>query len=100
MDTEHFDRITRSLTHLGSRRRSLAVLLGSTFGVLGLVDPDDAEAGRGCTRPCGECGFCKKGKCTRKRGKKTCERGKCLEIPDGTPCSIGTCLVGQCAPAR
>ncbi len=98
MDANVFDSFARSLSLDRSRRQALAAALGGTLGLVGLMTPDDAEAARGCANPCGECGFCKKGKCTRKNGTKKCERGKCLERVEGTPCTGGFCLVGQCAP--
>jgi hypothetical protein len=98
MDTHWLDSLARSLTQPRSRRGLTAALVGS-LGLLGRVAPDVAAAGRGCKRPCGECGYCKKGRCRTKDGKKVCQRGRCKERPDGTPCTGGSCFVGSCFPA-
>ena len=99
MDAHRFDQFLRAFTTVRSRRDHARALLGFALGsAAGATLTNEVAAGRGCKTPCGECGFCKRGRCRKKNGKKRCEPGKCLEIPDGTPCSIGSCLVGQCAP--
>ena len=69
MDAHCLDSLARSLTQPWSRRGLTVALVGS-LGLLGRVAPD--AAGRGCTRPCAECGYCKKGRCRTKDGKKVC----------------------------
>ena len=93
MDADRFDTLARSLTAVGSRRRTLAAL-----GLLGLADPDEAAAAKTgkCKPTCGECEKCKKGDCDKKDGKKVCKKGKCQAKANGTPCSAGTCQGRRC----
>ena len=89
MDHQAFDGLTRSLTASltgSTTRRGITRLLGGLalggpLALLGL-----GEAGATCTKKCGPCKRCKKGKC---KGKK----------PDGTACTGGTCQRGVCIPA-
>ena len=97
MDAHWLDALARALTQTQSRRAAVATVMGLLGGV-GLVAPDGAQAGRGCKHPCGECSFCKRGKCRTSHGKKTCQRSRCREQPDGTLCTGGTCFVGSCFP--
>jgi len=81
MDHVRFDTLTRSLTSTskGSRRLTLATLLGSALGLLGVAHLDGAAA----KKPCPPCKKRKQGKCKKKR-------------PDGTACPGGTCQSGRC----
>ena len=99
MDADHFDALARSLTAVGSRRRTLVVALSAAVGLRGLVRPDHAAAAtfRKCKPKCGECEKCKKGKCDKKQGKKVCKPGKCTPKPNDTPCAgTGRCLNRTC----
>lgn len=82
MDAACFDRLARSLTTIGSRRRALTAVVSGALGVLSLAGPDDIEAKK--KKPCPSC---------RKRKKAKC-KGK---LPDGTPCGNGICSAGTCA---
>ena len=98
MDADRFDSLIRSLTTVGSRRRTLATVITGAIGLLGLAGADDAAAGKSgkCKPQCGECATCDKGKCKKKNGKKRCKKGKCKAKGNGTGCSIGTCQNGGC----
>ena len=98
MDADTFDSLSRPLTVMGSRRRSLMATLGVVLGALGLATSDDAEAAKSgkCTRSPGECETCKKGTCERQNGKKRCKAGKIQPKPFGTLCTGGTCQNGLC----
>ncbi len=98
MDADTFDSLSRSLTVMGSRRRSLMATLGVVLGALGLAASDDAKAAKSgkCKRQPGECETCKKGRCEKKNGKKRCKAGKIQPKPFGTPCPGGTCQNGLC----
>ena len=91
MDIARFDRLTRSLTETGSRRRALAAAVGGVLGLSGHVRPEDATASGKCKPKCDECQHCKKGK----NGKQ----GKCKSKPYGTVCSSGNCQGGRCLAA-
>lgn len=92
MDSGQFDSFTRSLITAGSRRRALATAFAGSLGLLGLTQPNDTEAGGKCKFACGECGFCRKGKCKKtNNGKKKCKAGKCFALSAGTPCTGGSC---------
>src|SRR5215218_2835516 len=100
MDPERFDRLARSLTAAGSRRRALAAALAASVGLLGRTLPEAAEAkatsGK-CKPQCGECQHCDKGTCRRKHGKKHCKKGKCKATGEGLPCANGgRCRAGSC----
>ena len=101
MDAHRFDRLARSLSTPNSRRHAVTAALGGTLSVLRLTDPDAAEAAKStkCKRQPGECETCKRGKCERKNGKKSCKAGKIKAKAFGTPCSGGgTCENGACIP--
>jgi hypothetical protein len=82
MDADLFDRLARSLTAAGSRRRALATFSAVLGGALGVSVVDETAAKKKCPP-------CKK----RKGGK--CKKKK----PDGAPCSGGTCQRGRCTTA-
>ncbi len=98
MDADRFETLMRSLSAVGSRRRSLRTTLGVVLGALGLAASDAADAAKSgtCKPPCGECQRCKKGDCDRKHGKKVCRKGRCKLQRFGTPCTGGTCQSGRC----
>ena len=99
MDATCFDAFTRSLSTTRSRRDALAALLGGSFGIFGLVHPDDAKAAKSgkCKPDCGPCATCAKGKCKKKNGKKKCKKGTCVPTPNDTICNgTGRCLNGTC----
>ena len=101
MDADRFDRLSRSLSTAGSRRRALAAALVSVLGLLRHAAPDDAAAAKSgkCKRSPGECEICKKGRCEKKNGKKRCKAGKIQPKPFGTPCPGGACQNGLCRSA-
>ncbi len=82
MDEIRFDRLARTLTTAGSRRRALAALSSGLALATGATSPHETEA----KKKCPPCKKPKKGKC---KGKK----------PDGTPCAGGTCQSGVCTRA-
>jgi hypothetical protein len=98
MDDIGFDRLTRSLTTPGSRRRTLATAFAGVLGVLGFAAVDEASAAKSpkCKRKPGECERCDRGTCKKKDGKKRCKAGKIKAKAFGTPCSIGSCQNGAC----
>jgi hypothetical protein len=91
MDAIRFDALTRACIAELSRRGTLAGVLAGTLAVLGLTDAQDADAAKSgkCKQKCGQCEFCKKGKCYNKDGKKRCKKGKCKPVEGGTPCTGG-----------
>ncbi len=84
MDDSRFDRLARTLTAAGSRRRALAVALGGVLGpVLSASFPEDAAARKKCP-PC----------------KKRTKQGKCKKKkPNGAACPGGTCQAAGAAAA-
>lgn len=85
MDAIRFDALTKTLIAEAIRRRTLAGVLAGALGALGRAVGEDADAAKSgrCKKKCGECKFCKKGKC------KPVERG--------TPCNGGD---GNCICSR
>jgi hypothetical protein len=102
MEPVQFDRLTRRLAIDYSRRRAVSAILGvGALGVLGFNQADDALARRACKPACGECQWCKKGKCKKSKRGKVCKKGKCLPRAAGASCSVGSCQQGVCvAPPR
>jgi len=87
MNTDAFETLTRSL--IGARpgsttRRGMTRLLGGLAlgGPLALLGWSQTEAK--CTKKCGPC--------------KRCKKGKCKPMPAGTTCTGGTCQGGDCVP--
>lgn len=78
MDPEHFDTFARSLPGVRSRRGLLATVWGIPLGATTLAEANAKK------KSCPPCKKRKKGKC-----RKT--------LPDGTPCTGGTCERGRCA---
>jgi hypothetical protein len=73
MDATRFDRWTRALSAMPSRRQTFAVLLG---GVALLRETDDSSAGSGCKNVGAKCKKkkdCCSGVCKGKKGKKKCK---------------------------
>lgn len=99
MNGIRFDALLKTWTAEANRRRTLAGMLAGAIAALGLADAQDADAARSgrCRKPCGQCQFCKKGKCRRKDGEKRCRKGKCKNLERGTPCAGGD---GDCACGR
>ena len=60
MDGSTFDRLTRTVTTAGSRRRALGGVLASTLGLLGAGGEYAAAKKK---KPCPPCKKRKKGKC-------------------------------------
>src|SRR5215207_4919203 len=86
MDVSRFDSLARSLTLVGSRRRTLAGVLLGSLGLLGSRAEEAAAKEKHC-RPC----------------KKRNNQGKCKKKkPDGTVCgpdqvcSGGACIAPAC----
>lgn len=85
MDGSAFDRLTKTLTEPRSRRGVSHILGGVAIGeALGLLGVAESTARK--KKPCPPCKTRKKGKC----------KGK---LPDGSPCSGGTCRSGDCVAA-
>lgn len=83
MDADRFDAITRSLFRSRSRRDAVASLLGSSVGMLGWVDAQDAAAKN----------------CKKIKNKK--KRKKCLAKAKAATCGSVTCAEGQvCCPDK
>jgi hypothetical protein len=81
MNAVHFDRLARSLSRVGSRRRTLAAALAAALGLLGASSGEDAAAKK--KKPCAPC-------------KKRNKQGKCKKSkPNGTACRGGTCQGGR-----
>src|SRR5688500_6811147 len=80
MDGTRFDRLTRTLTTTGSRRRALGGLLSGALGVLSSGAEHTTAKKK---KPCPPCKKRKQGKCKKK-------------LPDGTACQSGTCQGGSC----
>jgi hypothetical protein len=83
MDPNHFDTLTRSLTHACSRRGALTTLLGGTLGLLSLAAPDETVADRRhharkapCRKLTARCSLKKKSKlrCCEKINQLHCDR--------------------------
>jgi hypothetical protein len=104
-----FDRLTRSLTDVCSRRGALGMLLGGTLGLLGLADTPAKK------NSCPPCRKKKAGKCKGKKRDGTacqnggqCQNGRCVslgqaapQLPppagDSSPPPLSrTCTAGQC----
>lgn len=98
MDEARFDDIAKALSAQTTRRLTFRALLGGMLGVLGFAEAGETRSGA-CKPDCDECNTCKKGKCTKKNGKKRCEKGKCERKADGAACTIptsGSCQNGVC----
>src|SRR5688500_8295311 len=80
MDGTRFDRLTRTLTTTGSRRRALGGLLSGALGVLSSGAEHTTAKKK---KPCPPCKKRKQGKCKKK-------------LPDGTACAGGICQNGNC----
>src|SRR5215207_681179 len=81
MDVTTFDRLIKSMAT--TRITRLTALRGLAVGAVAALAgvnfrADEAEAANSgkCKQTPGECQICKKGKCERKHGKKTCKAGK------------------------
>jgi hypothetical protein len=107
MDSARFDRLTRVIGTLSTRRAALGLL--SALGLAGaLADDGDAKKKRKkCKKKCGPCRKCKKGKCKPKPdgadcgGGATCQSGECVcpteccaDSDCGSDCAV--CDSGQC----
>ena len=104
MDAHRFDRIAKTLSTSGSRRRVLGGLLGGTLGgLLARLDPEEAAAthtgcrhnGTRCSRP----GQCCSGWCAGDNTCQPCTRvGQCPAPPASEPCKKRVCTsTGKCA---
>ena len=90
-----FDNLTRTLSTAGSRRRAVATAAG-VLGMLRLASVKAAQSGL-CKPACDECNTCKKGRCTKKNGRKSCKKGRCEPKLNNSPCKgTGRCLAGTC----
>jgi hypothetical protein len=85
MNTNRFDALTKAWIAEASRRRTLAGVLAAAIGALGLASAEEAAAAKSgkCKKKCGQCNFCKK--------------GKCKPLEGGTPCTGGN---GDCTCDR
>src|SRR5687767_1267123 len=98
MDGSHFDTLVKTLaTTPLTRANALRRLVVSAAALAalgrGLAAPDEVTAARSgkCKRAPGPCETCKKGKCEKKDGKKTCKAGKIKPKAIGTLCAGGSC---------
>jgi hypothetical protein len=98
MDGSRFDTLAKTLATASPRRQALTAALGGALGILGLRQPEDVGAARSgkCKQTPGVCQICKKGKCSKKNGKKKCKAGKILPKAEGTACTGGSCQGGSC----
>jgi hypothetical protein len=88
MDADRFDALTRALPCAGSRRRTLAAILGGALGLLGLTrsEPAGVDAAKSCKGLKGK----KKKKCLKKAKKSACRKD--ADCADKTQ----SCVSGQC----
>src|SRR5215211_8507750 len=106
MDGVTFDRLTKTLTAPGSRRRALGGLLAGAFGLAGWSGMNGAVAHdlkAKCKKKSGDA----KKKCLKKAKKHAAEHadeappppGPCDGTPNDSPCNgDGKCLNGVCNP--
>jgi len=91
MEIDRFDRLTMTLSTIGTRRGLLQLLpLTGGLGAFGLITAA-AKTGKPkkkCKTPCGSCQTCKKGKCKPKADGTICG-------PDQI-CSGGGCILPAC----
>jgi hypothetical protein len=98
MDDRRFDALARAVGDARSRRGFVRLLGGLGAGMVALrpTEPLAAKSGR-CTRTCGECQECHKGKCFKHHGRKVCKSGTCKPKANGIGCSGGgRCEAGAC----
>lgn len=103
MESDSFDRFTRSLTSVPSRRRVLQIATAGVLAAIGWGAAADTSAKRkkkkkkkkgnngqvdnACKPACKEC--------------ETCQNAQCRAVADGTACaSADICAVGRCVALR
>jgi hypothetical protein len=86
MDASHFDALVRLVTVSSPRRAVLRAGLTLTLVMFSARDSEAKKRKKKCTKKCGPCEKCKKGKCKNTAsGKEPCG-GNCVErCPSGPP---------------
>src|SRR5215211_1377233 len=112
MQDTGFDDLAKSSGTVTTRRLTLGALLAGALARLGLGEATAKKGGKvawaestNCklVLSCGTCRSFKKGRVTRKNGRKRCKKGTCQPL-SGTPCTTstgdpGTCQNGICVRA-
>jgi hypothetical protein len=104
MQDTRFDDLAKSSGTVTTRRLTLGALLAGALARLGLGEAAAKKGGKvawaestNCKfKPsCGTCQSFKKGRVTRKNGRKRCKKSTCQPL-SGTPCTTSTGAPGTC----
>jgi hypothetical protein len=98
MDGSRFDRLTKTLSAPGSRRRALGGLLAGTLGLLGWHDGDEITA-HDLKAKCKKKSGAAKKKCLKKAKKHAAQHAREVPPPCFPELQATTCAAG-CGPRR